>query len=495
MVCDFFNTRDTGTIELKKAWSGTAGQTTLNIGTTVDGTDVASQLTGAAGADPLTTGTQGVDTGTYYVSETGGLAGYASGLACTRDGQAFTPGANGAVAVGADEVIVCTFTNTRDTGTITVVKDFVGTAGLVDLLVDGSIEATDQGDGGSTGAIPVDTGTRTAGEAAGTGTDLAAYTSTYSCTEDSNTASPITGSGTTTGDIPVEAGDAWTCTFTNTRDTGTITVVKDFVGTAGLVDLLVDGNTEATDQGDGGSTGAIPVDTGTRTASEAAGDGTDLADYSSTYSCTEDSNAASPITGSGTTTGDIPVEAGDAWTCTFTNTQRGTIVIEKATDPAGVDQDFAFTNTIGIGGFTLNAGDPATASRTVSDLEPGPYEVSEVVPAGWDLGDISCDDDDSTGDTDTATATFDVAAGETVTCTFTNTELATLTIAKVTDPVDSGADSFDFIAPSTGLSNFTLDTNAGDATYPSERTFTFGSNFGVKNLSLIHISEPTRLQV
>ena len=36
-------------------------------------------------------------------------------------------------------------------------------------------------------------------------------------------------------------------------------MVKDFVGSAGLVDLLVDGNTEATDQGDGGTTGAVTV--------------------------------------------------------------------------------------------------------------------------------------------------------------------------------------------------------------------------------------------
>ena len=68
-----------------------------------------------------------------------------------------------------------------------------------------------------------------------------------------------------TGDtIPVEAGDAWTCTFTNTRDTGTIEVVKELdpPGDPGLFDLIVDATTEATDVGDGGTTGAITVDTG-----------------------------------------------------------------------------------------------------------------------------------------------------------------------------------------------------------------------------------------
>ena len=56
VVCTFTNTRDQGTIELKKVWSGTPGQTTLNIGSGVGGTQVATQQTGANGGAPLTTG-------------------------------------------------------------------------------------------------------------------------------------------------------------------------------------------------------------------------------------------------------------------------------------------------------------------------------------------------------------------------------------------------------------------------------------------------------
>ena len=133
--------------------------------------------------------------------------------------------------------------------------------------------------------------------------------------------------------------------------------------------------------------------------------------------------------------------------------------------------------------FTGDAAGTIADGETISlDVVPGTYTSTETVPDGWVLSSIVCDDDDSVGDRTTATATFEVAAGETVTCTFTNTSPATLTIEKVTDPVDSGADSFDFNAPSTGMSNFTLDTNAGDATNPSERTFTFGADFGVKNI-------------
>src|SRR4029079_5739981 len=76
IVCTFTNTRQQGSIELKKSWSGTAGQTILNIGTSAGGAQTATQLTGANGSAPLTTGAKTVDTGTYFVSETGGLTNY-----------------------------------------------------------------------------------------------------------------------------------------------------------------------------------------------------------------------------------------------------------------------------------------------------------------------------------------------------------------------------------------------------------------------------------
>jgi uncharacterized repeat protein (TIGR01451 family) len=118
VVCTFTNTRKQGSIELRKVWVGTPGQTTLQIGTSAGGSQVGSQLTGADGQAPLSTGATTVDTGTYYLSETGGLADYASSLACVntadpKDPTPVTPGANDSVAVGRNDVIVCTFTNTR----------------------------------------------------------------------------------------------------------------------------------------------------------------------------------------------------------------------------------------------------------------------------------------------------------------------------------------------------------------------------------------------
>src|SRR5205823_13012533 len=66
-------------------------------------------------------------------------------------------------------------------------------------------------------------------------------------------------------------------------------------------------------------------------------------------------------------------------------------------------------------------------------VKPGSYSTTEDVPKGWDLTKIKCSDADSSGDTAAATATYNVAAGENVTCTYTDSRLATLTVKKPKD--------------------------------------------------------------
>ncbi len=123
----------------------------------------------------------------------------------------------------------CTITNTRETGTINVVKQIEPDTdpGLFDLQVNSTTEAADAADNeGTASPVTVNTGTNTVGEVAGTGTDLADYTSAIECTEDTNGASPVSSSDAGPLNVPVEDGDAWACTITNTRETGTINVVK-----------------------------------------------------------------------------------------------------------------------------------------------------------------------------------------------------------------------------------------------------------------------------
>ena len=77
-------------------------------------------------------------------------------------------------------------------------------------------------------------------------------------------------------------------------------------------------------------------------------------------------------------------------TCTFTNTKRGTIIVEKQTSPDTPRAASPFTGdaagSIGDGGQIV-----------VSDLEPGTYTSTEAGAEGWLLTSIECDDEESSG--------------------------------------------------------------------------------------------------
>ena len=108
--------------------------------------------------------------------------------------------------------------------------------------------------------------------------------------------------------------------------------------------------------------------------------------------------------------------------------------------------------------------------------------MTETVPDGWSLTGASCTGVEESGVTDGVS--FEVVPGADNECTFTNIQDATLTIKKVTEPVDSGDTTFGFTGTGDGMSNFTLDTNAGNATNPSEKVFTFDYTlFGEKNVT------------
>jgi hypothetical protein len=81
-------------------------------------------------------------------------------------------------------------------------------------------------------------------------------------------------------------------------------------------------------------------------------------------------------------------------------------------------QNFSFTAGGGLAPANFHLDDDAdgTLSNTqvFNDVEPGSgYSISESVPAGWYQGQAVCDDG-------SPPSAVDVSAGETVTCTFTN---------------------------------------------------------------------------
>lgn len=144
---------------------------------------------------------------------------------------------------------------------------------------------------------------------------------------------------------------------------------------------------------------------GTYTSTEAVPAGWDL----KAIAC-GDSDSSGAV---GSATATFRVAPNETVTCTFTNTKRGTIVVEKLTIPDGAPGGFSFT---GDAAGTLSD----NGRIIVQDLRPGRYSSTEATASDWALTGIGCSDTNSSGDLATRTATFDLDPGETVTCTFTN---------------------------------------------------------------------------
>jgi plastocyanin len=138
--------------------------------------------------------------------------------------------------------------------------------------------------------------------------------------------------------------------------------------------------------------------------------------------------------------------AQQAVSCIFLNQKLGTVVVEKETSPAS-SAVFSYTASLAAAGvFSLTNGNAVTFTNVV----PSVYSVTEFTPtaAGFELGSITCTDSDaagarSTGDLAARTATVRLDVGETVKCRFTNVELDSLIVQKLTEPTGApGAFTF-----------------------------------------------------
>lgn len=120
--------------------------------------------------------------------------------------------------------------------------------------------------------------------------------------------------------------------------------------------------------------------------------------------------------------------------------QTAAIVVAKQV-AAGSDQAQTFQFS---GALTATLGHGQSATQAV---EPGTYTVTEAVPSGWNQPAISCNDSDSSGSG--ATATYNAAGGETVTCTFTNSQAAVPTTATTGTTAATATTTAVPITPST----------------------------------------------
>ncbi len=167
----------------------------------------------------------------------------------------------------------------------------------------------------------------------------------------------------------------------------------------------------------------------------------------------DDQASTAPSSGdAGSRTAVINLEAGETVRCTYTNTQRGSLVIASQTVPDAVGGSFQYT---GSPTGTI----PANGTLVVANLEPGTYTSTERDPAPeFDVTAVECDDGGSatpsSGDAGSRTAVFNLDPGEMVTCTFTNARRGTLVVASETVP--DGADgNFQF----TGVPSGTVSSN------------------------------------
>ena len=106
----------------------------------------------------------------------------------------------------------------------------------------------------------------------------------------------------------------------------------------------------------------------------------------------------------------------------ITEPTTGTIVIQKNAVPDDA-QNFSFTGELGV--FDLDDDQDGTLlnSQSFTDLTADTYSITESATAGWTLSGVACTGEtDSTWQTTQGGVDVTLVAGETVTCTFTNTQ-------------------------------------------------------------------------
>lgn len=129
----------------------------------------------------------------------------------------------------------------------------------------------------------------------------------------------------------------------------------------------------------------------------------------------------------------INVEPGETVTCTFTNAQRGSVAIAIETIPKDAGGTFEFT---GVPNGTASY----KRELVFTNIKAGTYSSTERdVDDGFDLTHVDCADESessyrSFGDASTRTAIFNLDPGETVRCTFTQTQRGSLVLRAETSP-------------------------------------------------------------
>jgi Ca2+-binding RTX toxin-like protein len=338
------------------------------------------------------------------------------------------PSRTATIDVAGGETVTCTFTNKKaPLGTVVIRKqtnpdespkttdfNFTSTGGLTP----GTFTLKDDGTQTFSELKP-GVFTVTEGDAAGYNLD------SIDCID--ATGNTTTDVANHTATIDVAGDETVTCTFNNRKiPNGTVIIRKQ---------TDPDENPNTTDFGFSATGGLTPgtfslKDDGTQTFNNVT---------PGSYTVTEDAQTApwsldsiDCVDATTNTTTDVPnrkatidVAPGETVICTFTNkkAQNGTIVVHKQTDPDEDPNvtDFGFTASSGLTPATFTLKDDGV--QTFSNVTPGAYSITENAPAApYTLSVIDCSDPSSNTTTSLPDrkASIDLAAGETVSCTFVN---------------------------------------------------------------------------
>jgi hypothetical protein len=166
----------------------------------------------------------------------------------------------------------------------------------------------------------------------------------------------------------------------------------------------------------------------------------------------------------GTRTVSFTPKEGQFLSCTFTNTEdftqtRGQIIVDKVTNPSGDTTSFDFTTTYGSP-FSLT--DASTPNDSGQVLMPGTYSVSETANSDY-VTTATCTS--GLGHPADDPSSIDLAAGEVVTCTFTNAKKPKLTVTKIVINDNGGTKQ---------VSDFPLFVDGNSVNSGVKNTFTAG---------------------
>ncbi|HET6594988.1 MAG TPA: hypothetical protein VFG81_05165 [Anaerolineales bacterium] len=378
--------------------------------------------------DNGTTGPVAVDAGVVHtVGETAGTDTSLSDYVTSIGGDC---AADGTVSLSLAENKTCTIMNIRR-GSIIIVKNTLGGDGTFDFTSNtlGNFSLSTSSGTTSTTFSGLDpANTYDVAETVPPGWELNAA---------------MCNNGENIDSIDLDPGETVTCTFENEK-AGSIIIVKNTVGGNGTFNFT------------SSTLGNFSLMTSSNTASTTFSN----LDVDITYDVAETVPAGWDLTSatcnSGETINSIDLNPGETVTCTFTNTQRGHIIVDKVTNPSGDSQGFSFDASGGTSPAYADFNLTDAAAPNDQTLKPGSYSVVEGALAGWDLTGLTCNDANGSVSPGTRTANIMLDPGETVTCTFTNTKRGTIKIIK--DAVPNDAQDFTFTR-SFGA-NFMLDDDS-----------------------------------